>query len=381
MAETKRRSRGAGSYFKTSQGWVAQVRVVDPFTGKSRQIRRRAHSRDHARDVVLPALLSDPSNTTVTASGDTTVAAYLTHWAAGPLTRTTLAPSTKQMHADLLRWYAIPTVGSLRLSALDAVTCDEWLGRIAAHRKRDGEHTLSASTIRNTYNAVVKALDHAVKTEVLESNPMRLVERPKSPRPRVPVTKADDADRLLEAVRGRRIEHLVTFVMFTGCRVGEAYALRWDDVDLKAGTVTFHQGSHDRATTKSGRARTVPLLPEVVDALTEVRKRQRRERLAMGSGWQNDVGLVFTTGTGTPINPDNARRDLASCLKRAGVTTERPWHSLRHGLAHRLLQRGVPLQLVSAIIGHSSIQLTADLYGHVEAAAIPVDMLTEALGR
>lgn len=385
-----RRGRGAGSYFRTSQGWVAQVRVYDPFTGKSRQIRRRAKSRDHARDVVLPALLSNPGSTTSPAPEAGTVAAYLTDWIAGPLQRTSLSPNGRDIQVQCLTFYAIPEAGALKLSDLDASTAGQWLDRISARRKRSRKDPttgavipgdpLSASTVRNVYNAIVKALDYATKTGVIRENYMRLVDRPKSPRPRVPVTKADEVDRLLDEVKGYRIEPLVWFVAFTGCRVGEAMSLRWEDLDLDAGTATIRQGSHTRETTKSGRARTLSLLPEVVEQLQAQRTRQAREKLAMGAGWQNHNGLVFTAGNGAPLRPDNSRRDLARALRNIGANPARPWHSLRHGLAHRLLQRGMPLHMVSAILGHSGIQITADTYGHVEAT-VPVDVLAAALDR
>ncbi|MEI2715771.1 MAG: tyrosine-type recombinase/integrase [Candidatus Nanopelagicales bacterium] len=73
----------------------------------------------------------------------------------------------------------------------------------------------------------------------------------------------------------------------------------------------------------------------------------------------------------------NCRRAARAGRSR---TRRRPWHSLRHGLAHRLLARGVPLQVVSALLGHSGIGITADTYGHV-SAIVPADVLSAALNR
>ncbi len=163
------------------------------------------------------------------------------------------------------------------------------------------------------------------------------------------------------------------FIGLTGCRLGEALGLQWDDVDLARATATT-----DR--TKTGQVRTVPLVPEVVDALKLRRMVERTDKLAMGSGWQDGTQLVFTTHEGRPMDPHNARRDFKAMLKRHDLSTVRPFHSLRHGLATRLLQRGIPMHVVSAILGHSSIKLTVDTYGHVEPV-MHADELAEALGR
>lgn len=89
---------------------------------------------------------------------------------------------------------------------------------------------------------------------------------------------------------------------------------------------------------------------------------------------------MFVTGSGHPMDAHNVRRDLKAVLVAANLPSERPWHSLRHGLAKRLLEQGMPLQVVSAMLGHSSIRVTADTYGHVNPA-IDQDTLVKALGR
>ena len=71
---------------------------------------------------------------------------------------------------------------------------------------------------------------------------------------------------------------------------------------------------------------------------------------------------------------------LQRALKAAGVTTRRPWHSLRHGFAHRVIPRGLPLPLLGAMLGHSSSAITVDIYGHVDSR-IPVEVLSRALER
>jgi integrase len=106
------------------------------------------------------------------------------------------------------------------------------------------------------------------------------------------------------------------------------------------------------------------MLPDiVVHALTAHRTRQKMERLVAGSRWV-DSGHVFTTGIGTPIEAGAVSRAFHAALDRAGLTRIR-FHDLRHTTATFLLAQGFGLQDVKDLLGHSSIVLTSNTYGHV----------------
>jgi integrase len=119
-------------------------------------------------------------------------------------------------------------------------------------------------------------------------------------------------------------------------------------------------------TRQSRRRITVPLV--VVDALREHRAAQRAERLALGGEWGRDgwaaVGLVFTTVLGTPIDHANHRNHLHRVCRAAGLGAWSP-HELRHSAASLMLAAGTDLKVVSETLGHSSIRITADVYGHL----------------
>src|SRR5262249_3528356 len=105
-------------------------------------------------------------------------------------------------------------------------------------------------------------------------------------------------------------------------------------------------------------------LPRSLESkLREHRTRQLEERIASGAKWV-DSGLVFTTKLGKPIDPRNVKRRLDSIIDDAGLTHFRV-HDLRHFCASLLLAQGVPLKVVSDILGHTQISITADLYTHM----------------
>jgi integrase len=361
----RKRPNGAGSVFyrKPTTGkkaaWVAQVKVRDPLTGRTRTVSRTAGTRDEARRLLAELLAGAPATHP---GGAETVAGWFQRWSDTNLPRLPLAPRTRTIYRDLLAWYGIPAAGTVELRGFTPTLAEAWLDRVAAAPKRDGGR-LAPSTVRGVYVAAVKALDTAVRDGLIPTNPLRAVERPKVPRAHVPVTGAADVDKLLEACEGRRVEPLVWFVAYTGVRIGEALGLQWADVDLDAGTAVIRRSAPGAATTKTGRTRTVTLVPAVAAQLGTLR----------GNG-----GYVFASASGGPLDRRNATRELQAALAAAGVPTARPWHSLRHGLAHRLLAGGVPLHVVSSLLGHSGIGITADLYGHVDSR-VPADVLTGAL--
>lgn len=375
---TKRRgTKGAGSvYRETSSGkWVAQTRTTDPLTGQTRTRRRRRDTRDAAR-AALAELQATP--TIPRRDADWTLAAWLAHWRATTLPGLDLAPTTRATYETQLRVHGEPTAGVVLLSDFGPAEARLWASRLAERTSAHGR-PVSASSVRQTIMAARRALKDAHTIGLLPANPLATL----TPPAQTPAgdatapTSSDDVDRIISACRGNpRLAAMTRFVADTGCRRGEMLGLQWADVDLDAHTATLRRGG-SRGGNKGGKARTVTLTPAALDALRDTRRRQAEQRLAAGQEWA-DLGLVFATDTGRPIDPRNANRMIEQARRDAGVPTDDPWHSLRHGLAHRLIKAGVPMPMIAAMLGHSSISITVDTYGHIEPA-IPADLLEAAL--
>jgi integrase len=166
-----------------------------------------------------------------------------------------------------------------------------------------------------------------------------------------------------------------------GLRRSEALGLMWSDVDLDARTLAVRRGLHRTAKgletlpTKTVRSRrTVPLPGAVVEVLRDHGERQAKERADLGTSWP-DLGYVFTTPVGTPIDPRNCTRIVQTAVHDAGLRSIR-MHDLRHGCVSLLLALGVPPRTVMEIAGHSALEMTMNVYGHVS-----LDDKREALDR
>jgi integrase len=158
-----------------------------------------------------------------------------------------------------------------------------------------------------------------------------------------------------------------------GLRQGEVLGLRWEDVDLKKGTLTIRkqlqvidgQPTFTDPKSRKGR-RTIPLPNSVLTTLKQHRTRQLEERLAARARWQEQWRLVFCTPIGTPIDDSNLRKHFKRLVERTGLKQEiaragRPpilFHDMRHSAASFLATRGVHPSVAQAILGHANVSTT-----------------------
>jgi integrase len=186
----------------------------------------------------------------------------------------------------------------------------------------------------------------------------------------------DEAKQVLEAARGHGFEALFVLAVTAGLRLGELQALRWTDLDLKRQQVritrtltkiTKGEPTFGAPKTQKSR-RTVWLSTTAVNALEKHRLEQHGRRLLAGSAWK-DYGLVFTNNLGKPIDNSHVlSRVLHPLLEKAELPRMR-FHDLRHTAATILLAQGVPVKVVSEMLGHSDISTTLRIYAHAIVGA------------
>lgn len=162
---------------------------------------------------------------------------------------------------------------------------------------------------------------------------------------------AKEAHKVLAAAEGDPLEALAVLVLMMGLRQGEVRMLRWRDVDLGHARLAVVDSKTD-----AGR-RTIPLPPSVVSAL-------RRHKIA--SKFKTPGDYVFASRTGTIRDGRNLLRWWHGLTERAGVGRRR-FHASRHTAATLMLNAGVPLEVVSSILGHAGLAITADVYAKVGA--------------
>jgi integrase len=331
---------------------------------KAAEIRRRVEGGQPARD------------------RKETVAAFTQRWIDTSLEASERKRNTKVMYAGVARTHVLPSsLGRLPLDRVRPSHVEGWVVEL----RRKG---LAESTIRSAYTILRAVLDTAVRDGALASNPAAAVRRPRVTIKEAPHLTPVQVATLLQAARGTRYAPLFALLLYTGLRRGEALALQWSDVDLERhtlrvrGTLSRVDGALVVTEPKTAKSkRFVPISTPAEALLRAVHAAQEAERRWAGTAWRQ-TGFVFTTELGEPCDPRNAFRALRVAATKAGLP-HAGLHTLRHSAASVMITGGVPLKVVSEILGHSSIAITGDIYGHVspDVARQAIDLLGDALDR
>jgi integrase len=230
----------------------------------------------------------------------------------------------------------------------------------------------SPMTVRHLHAVLHKALEDALRLNLVQRNVADLVSLPRIAKHEMKALAPDQARALLDAARGDRLEALYAVAVYTGMRQGELLALRWSDVDferkhlqVRATLQAIPGGGFEFAEPKTKGSRRKITLPQgAIKALREHRVRQKEERLALGEAWE-DLDLVFPNPIGRPMDASNLlRRQFYPLLEKVGLPRIR-FHDLRHTAATLMLTGGVQVKAVSEMLGHSSVNITLETYSHV----------------
>lgn len=266
-------------------------------------------------------------------------------------------PATVATYRERARHYIVPPLGHVRLDRLTTVQVQRWVDGL----DRAG---LAASTIGAAHTVLSGALAEAVRLGLVARNVASGVRLPAVGGTKGQAWTAQEARAVLAEVAAQPRWHaLYQVALTTGVRPGELRALRWEDVDWERASLRVRRtvakaadgGYTVRAGTKTGPGRTVPL---ALPALAALRV------------WQkvNAGPYIFSEGQ-TPLRQHIWADMHARICARADVPVIR-LHDLRHTAGSLLVERGVPMKVVSDLLGHKSIGTTMDVYVHVTPGAL-----------
>ncbi len=233
----------------------------------------------------------------------------------------------------------------------------------------------SRAYVKATLAPLSEMFNHAIEDgHFTGTNPaLRVLKRTRGEempdRRRADFLTSEEAAGLLTAAREHfgRWYPFVLCLLHTGLRIGEAIALQWGDVDQAGGFLAVQRNLVDGklTTPKSGKARRVDLSGELATVLERVATRRKAAALAKGSPAPAAADWIFTNEHGNAVDPDNFRRRVwPKLLAKAGLRSIRI-HDLRHTFASLLISQSESLAYVREQMGHHSIALTVDTYGHL----------------
>lgn len=279
-----------------------------------------------------------------------------------------LEPSTVAQYRQHLAHHIKPLIGGVKLAEFSPAMVQAFRNDLI----RDGRSRVMANKVVSSLGSILanamsagKVARNVVREQARETRRQNRLDKrhEKQLQVGVDIPTKDEIRAMLAHAEGRW-RPLVISAVFTGLRASELRGLRWEDVDLRRGELTVRQradrwGSIGSPKSASGK-RTVPLAPMVVNALKEWSLASPRA----GSG------LVFPNARGAALHLAVIHRDGLAPLQRIAGIAEGKYpkygmHALRHAAASLFIEQGFSPKRVQALMGHSTIQMTFDTYGHL----------------
>lgn len=243
------------------------------------------------------------------------------------------------------------------------------------------KENITPNIIHNTNKLLKAMLAQAVKEGYILRNYCDLVNLPKlNKATKINYFTREEQEKFLIACEDHRFKVLFYFALYTGMRMGEILGLTWDNIDLKNNIIHVKQSlMHTNIIEENGdksrkillqapktptSIRDIPIPLKLSQLLKEHRKIYNKNKIAFTGSINTKENFVFVTSNFTPIHHANLRKEFISVLNKAKISKIK-FHGLRHTYATRLFEENVPIKTVQALLGHSNINTTMNIYTHV----------------
>jgi integrase len=290
---------------------------------------------------------------------DLSLRAFVDAWWKPYLQRKGVKLSTKSNYDSVLQLHVLPAFGDIRMEEIVPLHVE----RFVQTKLTSG---LSAKTVRNLLLVLQAILSLAVDNDLIARSPIRKRHKPTVDRHEKPIWSPAQLLNILSAAP-MELRAFFDCVALTGTRLGEALALKWKHIDLEQRILRIeHSLWRGKLVSPKTVAstRSIPL----ARALTETLRNHREKSSRQGSD-----DFVFCKRDGSPLDPDVLRKDvLYPILDRLGIPRKKGasgFHTFRHSAASIVNEQTGNLKLAQKFLGHSTIEMTADIYTHTSAEA------------
>lgn len=352
-----RRGRHEGGVYQLANGkWAGSVSLGYGQDGR----RKRRVFYGETKGAVLEKLerfRQDNRDGVAVDPSKETLGEFLDHWLADEVLPNR-ARGTHKSYSDTIRLHVKPHVGRVRLSQLQAEHIVSLYGTLV-------KNGVPARTRELVHAVLHRAMKRAVIRRRISWNPVTAVERPKVVKQEKTVVNAQQAARLLEAAAGHRLESIFMVVMATGLRQGEAFGLRWRDIDIDGSRLHVRHSLEElngRLSLKEPKSkksrRTVELSKLAVDALKDHRKRMLAE------GYYAPDRPVFCDTEGGFLRKSNFARKVYGPLRKAAGLPAVGFHQWRHFHATLMVENGADARVLQERLGHADVSTTLRFYVH-----------------
>jgi integrase len=261
-------------------------------------------------------------------------------------------PSTKDDYTGVVNKHLKPFFKDTPLASIDAKLVQDYV----SEKVREG---LSPRTVNKTVTVLKLMFKHAVIWGYLTDNPAQYVERPREAKQEREYFRPSEIRRLLEA-SPPDYKPLYAIAALAGLRQGEVLALRWSDIDLEQNVIFVRRSWNDKHGFGEPKSQNSSRAVDVSPQLAMILKQYKLET----HGVPDDL-LFAGEVEGKPLSRQNlVQKHFYGTLKTAGVKRVE-FHALRHSYATLMIASGANMKYLQHQMGHSSIRVTMDMYGHL----------------
>ena len=234
--------------------------------------------------------------------------------------------------------------------------------------------TLKWNTIKRYHANLHKALEDAIRLELIDNNPADHIKHGKCEQYIAEYYNAEELNTLFEKAKNELIEPIILVTAYYGLRKEETLGLKWNAIDFENKTITIKHTvtngtlngkrvvvKKDRTKSKSSY-RTLPLMTDIEKLLLQEKDKQEKNKKIFGNTYKNKDNYIFTDEEGNLIKPDRVNRRFKKLLEDNGLKIIR-FHDLRHSCATLLLALGHTLEEIQIWLGHSTIK-TTEIYAN-----------------
>jgi integrase len=343
---------------------------IDPVTKKRKTAYHTFRGTKRQAENKLAELINDVDKVQYVEPRKTTVGVFVNarvdYWEASG----EISARTAGRYRELVKNQIVPYLGEYQLQKLRSYDTEEWYTKLRTNGRADGKAGLAPRTIGHAHRVLGKALNDAVRLEVVVKNVLADLTPPKVNDEEMVIVR--DVPAFIELVRGHHLFVPVMISLFTGMRLGEVLGLRWSRIDLARKIIEVREAIEETKThgirlkppkTKAGR-RDISLPDILIEVLRTFRKEQLELRVKLGAGKLPDDALLFAGINGEPPSPKHYSKTWSN---RAGQI-DRPeikYHALRHTHASQLIDEGVDIVTISKRLGHAKPDITLRIYSHL----------------
>lgn len=388
MMADRRDYKSGSIYFDEKRNmFVAEVSYQDPATG-ARKYRRKSAGANKAGKAPqelkdwLDEMRGKKRSGIDLDEKSVTVKEWLDVWLT--IHKPNLRSKTRESYDGIIRLRIVPALGAVKLKSLTQTAIQKFVNDLRGRYNPRG--------VQYSMTIFKQALSCAVENGLLQNSPARNVKTAAKIDHEINPPAVEEVGVFLEAAKKTRFYMYFLLLAVTGMRRAEALALRWSDVDLKAGGVNVQRTmvytkaggiEFNDPKTKSGRRRIlIPL--DIVGELKTHRKELLKLKMLNADVWEEN-NLCFPVQTGGPQDPHNMDNAFRRIMKAAGLgewhlnekvldkdgkptkdfKAKFRMHDLRHAHATDLMQAGWSARAVQERLGHFNVTVTLSIYSHV----------------